>query len=156
MVEVGGNGAHDTSCLQHDGSRLTALVCLGFDADEQDHERQQPNANVSTSDSAKDPAVKQDGKVPFSRAKGRGGRGLQGSERRAAERKAGGNKGQNQKTDKGQSQKVDKEAGRGVYSFCMCPGGQIVPTTTNHDELCINGMSFRYAQRYTVQQHLQL
>jgi len=34
--------------------------------------------------------------------------------------------------------------GRGVYSFCMCPGGQIVPTTTNPEELCINGMSFRY------------
>ena len=33
--------------------------------------------------------------------------------------------------------------GRGVYSFCMCPGGQIVPTTTTPDELCINGMSFR-------------
>eukprot|EP00798_Chlamydomonas_sp_ICE-L_P017843 gene17843-24229_t len=31
---------------------------------------------------------------------------------------------------------------RGVYSFCMCPGGQIVPTSTNPDELCINGMSF--------------
>lgn len=32
---------------------------------------------------------------------------------------------------------------RGVYSFCMCPGGQIVPTSTNPEELCINGMSFR-------------
>lgn len=31
---------------------------------------------------------------------------------------------------------------RGVYSFCMCPGGQIVPTSTTPDELCINGMSF--------------
>ncbi|GAX77266.1 hypothetical protein CEUSTIGMA_g4712.t1 [Chlamydomonas eustigma] len=31
---------------------------------------------------------------------------------------------------------------RGVYSFCMCPGGQIVPTSTNELELCINGMSF--------------
>ena len=34
---------------------------------------------------------------------------------------------------------------RGVYSFCMCPGGQIVPTSTNPEELCINGMSFRCA-----------
>ena len=34
------------------------------------------------------------------------------------------------------------EDGRGVYSFCMCPGGQIVPTSTNEKELCINGMSF--------------
>lgn len=31
---------------------------------------------------------------------------------------------------------------RGIYSFCMCPGGQIVPTSTNETELCINGMSF--------------
>lgn len=33
-------------------------------------------------------------------------------------------------------------AGRACYSFCMCPGGQIVPTSTTEDELCINGMSF--------------
>jgi uncharacterized FAD-dependent dehydrogenase len=32
--------------------------------------------------------------------------------------------------------------GRGVYSFCMCPGGQIVPTAARPHELCINGMSF--------------
>jgi hypothetical protein len=31
--------------------------------------------------------------------------------------------------------------GRGVYSFCMCPGGVVVPTPTERDELCINGMS---------------
>jgi len=31
---------------------------------------------------------------------------------------------------------------RGVYSFCMCPGGQVVPTSTDPDELCVNGMSF--------------
>lgn len=31
---------------------------------------------------------------------------------------------------------------RAVYSFCMCPGGQVVPTSTNPDYLCINGMSF--------------
>jgi hypothetical protein len=37
----------------------------------------------------------------------------------------------------------EKEAGRDIYTFCMCPGGQIVPTSTNPDELCINGMSFR-------------
>lgn len=34
------------------------------------------------------------------------------------------------------------ENNRGIYSFCMCPGGQIVPTSTNEEELCINGMSF--------------
>ncbi|XP_057537943.1 uncharacterized protein LOC130815476 [Amaranthus tricolor] len=33
-------------------------------------------------------------------------------------------------------------AGRGCYSFCMCPGGQVVLTSTNPSELCINGMSF--------------
>jgi len=30
---------------------------------------------------------------------------------------------------------------RGVYSFCMCPGGSVVPTPTDDGELCINGMS---------------
>ena len=37
----------------------------------------------------------------------------------------------------------DKTAnGRGVYSFCMCPGGQIVPTSLDKGRLCINGMSY--------------
>jgi uncharacterized FAD-dependent dehydrogenase len=31
---------------------------------------------------------------------------------------------------------------RGVFSFCMCPGGQVVPTSTTPEELCVNGMSF--------------
>jgi uncharacterized FAD-dependent dehydrogenase len=31
---------------------------------------------------------------------------------------------------------------RGCFSFCMCPGGQIVAASTIPDELCINGMSF--------------
>lgn len=31
---------------------------------------------------------------------------------------------------------------RGVYSFCMCPGGQIVPASTDPEEVCVNGMSF--------------
>jgi uncharacterized FAD-dependent dehydrogenase len=31
---------------------------------------------------------------------------------------------------------------RGVYSFCMCPGGQIVPASTESHEVCVNGMSF--------------
>ena len=30
---------------------------------------------------------------------------------------------------------------RGVYSFCMCPGGFIVPAATSTDELVVNGMS---------------
>jgi uncharacterized FAD-dependent dehydrogenase len=29
----------------------------------------------------------------------------------------------------------------GVYSFCMCPGGIIVPSATNQEELVVNGMS---------------
>ncbi|TFH35363.1 MAG: FAD-binding protein [Bacteroidia bacterium] len=31
--------------------------------------------------------------------------------------------------------------GRGVYSFCMCPGGFIVPAATNAGEVVVNGMS---------------
>ncbi len=31
--------------------------------------------------------------------------------------------------------------GRGVYSFCMCPGGWIVPATTEPDRVVVNGMS---------------
>lgn len=30
---------------------------------------------------------------------------------------------------------------RGVYSFCMCPGGIIIPASTNENELVLNGMS---------------
>lgn len=30
---------------------------------------------------------------------------------------------------------------RGVWSFCMCPGGVVVTTPTRPEELCINGMS---------------
>ena len=33
--------------------------------------------------------------------------------------------------------------GRGVYSFCMCPGGEVVVCTTAEGELCVNGMSRR-------------
>jgi uncharacterized protein len=31
--------------------------------------------------------------------------------------------------------------GRGVHSFCMCPGGFIVPAATANDEIVVNGMS---------------
>jgi len=31
--------------------------------------------------------------------------------------------------------------GRGVYSFCMCPGGIIVPAATSDEQLVVNGMS---------------
>ena len=33
--------------------------------------------------------------------------------------------------------------GRGVYSFCMCPGGEVVVCSTADGELCVNGMSNR-------------
>lgn len=31
--------------------------------------------------------------------------------------------------------------GRGVYSFCMCPGGMIVPSATERGQVVVNGMS---------------
>ena len=27
-------------------------------------------------------------------------------------------------------------------TFCMCPGGQIVPTSLDKEHLCVNGMSY--------------
>lgn len=36
---------------------------------------------------------------------------------------------------------VEQVDGRGVYSFCMCPGGFIVPAATAVGELVVNGMS---------------
>ncbi len=32
--------------------------------------------------------------------------------------------------------------GRGVYSFCMCPGGEVVVCTTREGELCVKGRRF--------------
>ncbi len=31
--------------------------------------------------------------------------------------------------------------GRGVYSFCMCPGGVVIPSASTEKELLVNGMS---------------
>jgi len=36
---------------------------------------------------------------------------------------------------------VQNIEGRGVYSFCMCPGGTIVPSSTSGQETVVNGMS---------------
>lgn len=36
---------------------------------------------------------------------------------------------------------VQQVDGRGVYSFCMCPGGYIVPAMSADNELVVNGMS---------------
>ncbi len=33
--------------------------------------------------------------------------------------------------------------GRGVYSFCMCPGGYVVNASSEEGHLAVNGMSFR-------------
>lgn len=34
------------------------------------------------------------------------------------------------------------ENGRGVYSFCMCPGGYVVNSSSEKGKLCVNGMSY--------------
>ena len=36
---------------------------------------------------------------------------------------------------------VEQVKGRGVFSFCMCPGGIIAPAATNANELVVNGWS---------------
>ncbi len=36
---------------------------------------------------------------------------------------------------------VTQVAGRGVYSFCMCPGGFVVPAASGPEQLVVNGMS---------------
>ena len=36
---------------------------------------------------------------------------------------------------------VEQVDGRGVYSFCMCPGGHIVPAGTSPESIVVNGMS---------------
>jgi uncharacterized FAD-dependent dehydrogenase len=36
---------------------------------------------------------------------------------------------------------VKQVGGRGVYSFCMCPGGFIIPSATSQQEVVVNGMS---------------
>lgn len=36
---------------------------------------------------------------------------------------------------------VRQAAGRGVYSFCMCPGGVVVPAASGPEQIVVNGMS---------------
>ena len=36
---------------------------------------------------------------------------------------------------------VAQVEGRGVYSFCMCPGGYIIPAATGPQQIVVNGMS---------------
>ena len=33
-------------------------------------------------------------------------------------------------------------SGRGVYSFCMCPGGYVVNASSEEHRLAVNGMSY--------------
>ena len=37
---------------------------------------------------------------------------------------------------------VKSENGRGVYTFCMCPGGVVVPAASEEGRLVVNGMSY--------------
>lgn len=43
---------------------------------------------------------------------------------------------------------VKTDDGRGVYSFCMCPGGEVVAAASEEGLLCVNGMS-RHARAGT-------
>ena len=36
---------------------------------------------------------------------------------------------------------VQQVDGRGVYSFCMCPGGFVIPAATDKEQIVVNGMS---------------
>ena len=36
---------------------------------------------------------------------------------------------------------AEQVAGRGVFSFCMCPGGFVIPSTTAQNQVVTNGMS---------------
>jgi uncharacterized FAD-dependent dehydrogenase len=36
---------------------------------------------------------------------------------------------------------VSQVDGRGVYSFCMCPGGAVVPAASGPEQIVVNGMS---------------
>jgi uncharacterized protein len=37
---------------------------------------------------------------------------------------------------------TDRATGRGIYSFCMCPGGRVINSSSEQGRLCTNGMSF--------------
>ena len=42
---------------------------------------------------------------------------------------------------RGEYQLSHRENGRGVYTFCMCPGGTVVPAASEHGGIVTNGMS---------------
>lgn len=35
----------------------------------------------------------------------------------------------------------NRSTGRGIYSFCMCPGGMVINSSSENGGLCVNGMS---------------
>lgn len=37
---------------------------------------------------------------------------------------------------------TDREIGRGVYTFCMCPGGEVINASSENGMLVVNGMSY--------------
>lgn len=37
---------------------------------------------------------------------------------------------------------TSQSSGRGIWTFCMCPGGHLLPTSAQADHLAINGMSY--------------
>jgi len=41
----------------------------------------------------------------------------------------------------------DPQSGRGVYSFCMCPGGEVVNSSSEERHLVVNGMSSWHRDR---------
>lgn len=43
---------------------------------------------------------------------------------------------------KGEYQLSHRLNGRGVYTFCMCPGGLVVPSSSEEDTIVTNGMSY--------------
>ena len=38
---------------------------------------------------------------------------------------------------------VDTSSGNKLYTFCMCPGGEVVPSASFNNAVCTNGMSYR-------------
>ncbi len=38
---------------------------------------------------------------------------------------------------------VDTKTGRKLYTFCMCPGGEVIAAQTDNGSVCTNGMSYR-------------
>lgn len=49
--------------------------------------------------------------------------------------------GQKENLEAAEYRVVTQQEDRGVYSFCMCPGGFVVPSSTEPDGLVVNGMS---------------